>query len=150
MINTGESLNGDRLREVDEDSFKIEQDAHIIHRATLKTKDYENENELRSMKFCAEEYCYLDISNSIVAIALFQNHHYELEMNRLKSSDQQQNAISNELEAFKRKQIKFLRSCQSRRIPIFKIGTSNGRLYVISESEANKRNQRIKTSCSYE
>lgn len=134
-IRMSKSIDGDKLKDFGADKYKEIQDKEILQMATSKAKDYENEKEFRVMQFSSAQYCYLDISNSIAAVALFRNLYYNREIERIKQLDQgnRPEAMQN-LKEFEKQQIKFQQACKSSGIQIYLLGTLNGTLKIVRES----------------
>lgn len=144
-IQIGKSIDGDKLRNLGVCAYRKEQDENILRMATYKTKDYENENEFRVMQFSPEEYCYLDISNSVVAVALFGAEYDSREIKRINQLEQEEKKeVNQELNEFKERRIKFLQICKVQEIPIYLIGTLNGTLKIESEVESERQIQSIR------
>lgn len=148
------TIDVDKLRELGASKYSKEQDENILRMASYKTKDYENENEFRVMQFSPEEYCYLDVSNSIVAVALFRYYHCSCEeerINQLKKEKEQKELLKakQNLDEFEKMQIKFQKTCNLKGIPIYLLGTLNGIFEITSEAEAERLIQSIRHNGYY-
>lgn len=147
-IRISKGVDGDRLRTLGVDEYSKEQDKNIIHMATYKTKDYENENEFRVMQFSPKEYCYLDISNSIVAVAYFPLYSYEIATGRNKKEivhfEKKIKNILIKFNCYIRSQKRFLDTCSLKGIKILNIDASSGIIKIESNEEMQKKYEALK------
>lgn len=128
-IRLDEGTDIDQLKEIGRDLYLPIREQQIRKLAFQKASDYREENEFRIMKTGCKENIneYLDISNSIIAVAYFHGYSRErLYEERCKGKPC--NFKNCEYKAFVFKQLELFEHCKKNGIEILKVSANNGRI----------------------
>lgn len=135
----------DQLKEIGKNSYIPIREQEILNLAFEKSSDYIEENEFRIMKTrCNKDVDdYLDISNSIIAVAYFPGYSRERKYEEI-CKEKPCYFKECEYKSFVFKQLEFINRCRENGIDILRISAESGIIRFETEEEFSQYCESIK------